>query len=58
MNTQAAYKILVFYGILTILTAGIGNEIDKTHGFTIGYVLGVLLSIVLWFTVGQKSVRA
>ncbi len=53
-----AYGVVAFYGILCILTAFLGslvkgNEGGK-NGFTGGYVIGILLSLILWFTVGKK----
>jgi len=48
-----AYSVLVFYGILAIVAAAIGNYFYGEIGFTYGYVIGVLVSIGLWFTVGK-----
>lgn len=50
-----AYMILVFYGILAIITAAIGNYFMPRGGFSIGYLAGAILSIVLWLTVGRKA---
>ena len=49
-----AYGILVFYGLLAIIGATIGNYLDKKNGFSNGYVAGTVLSLILWFTVGRK----
>jgi len=49
------YGILVFYGILAIITATVGYYFDKKNGFTNGYVAGVVISLLLWFTVGKKA---
>ena len=54
-NFQLALGILVFYGILSIITALIGNYINKKNGFTWGYILGNVISIILWITVGEKA---
>lgn len=53
-----AYLILVFYGILAIITAAIGNYIKPVGGFSMGYVFGAILSIVLWYSVGRNMVNA
>ena len=50
-----AYTILVFYGILSIIFACIGNYLDNKNGFSNGYVVGTIISLVLWFTVGRKA---
>ena len=54
MNNITADGILIFYGLLAIIGAAIGNHFDKTNGFSNGYVAGTVLSLVLWFTVGRK----
>ena len=55
MDVKMAYMILVFYGILAIITAAIGNYFMPRGGFSIGYLAGAILSIVLWLTVGRKA---
>ena len=51
---QTAYLVLVFYTFIMIVTATIGYNMDKTNGFTKGYIAGILISLGLWFTVGKK----
>ena len=58
MDTKIAYSILVFYGILAIITAAIGNYFMPKGGFSMGYLAGVVLSIVLWLMVGKKAAKA
>ena len=53
-----AYAVIAFYGLLAIITAAIGNHLDNKNGFSNGYVVGVILSLVLWFTVGRKMAKA
>ena len=53
-----AYCILVFYGLLSIVGATIGNHYDEKRGFTKGYVLGTILSVLLWYTIGHKAADA
>jgi len=54
MIDLTAYGILVFYGLLAIIGAALGNYLDKKNGFSNGYVAGTVLSLILWFTVGRK----
>ena len=54
MVNTTAYGILIFYGLLAIIGAAIGNRFDKKNGFSNGYVVGTVLSLVLWFTAGRK----
>jgi len=49
-----AYFILVFYGLLVIVAATIGNLVDKKNGFSTGYLVGTALCLVLWFFMGRK----
>ena len=58
MVNSYAYPILVFYGLLAIICAAVGNHFYKKNGFSNGYVVGTVLSLVLWFTVGRKMVGA
>ena len=53
-NLEKAYGILVIYGIISIVGAAIGNHFDKTSGFTRGYIIGTIISVILWCTVGHK----
>lgn len=55
MDITRAYGILVFYGILAIVTAAIGHWFDKKSGFSNGYIAGVALSVALWFYYGKKA---
>ena len=54
MVNTTAYGILIFYGLLAIIGATIGNHFCKKNGFSDGYVIGTALSLVLWFTAGRK----
>ncbi len=54
MVNATAYGILIFYGLLAIIGATIGNHFCKKNGFSDGYVIGTALSLVLWFTAGRK----
>ena len=54
MVNTTAYGILIFYGLLAIIGAALGNYLDKKNGFSNGYVAGTVLSLILWFTVGRK----
>jgi len=58
MVNSTAYGILIFYGLLAIIGAALGNYFDKKNGFSNGYVAGTVLSLVLWFTAGRKMAGA
>ena len=51
---KMAYGVLIFYALLMMATATVGYKMDKKNGFTNGYIVGMILSVVLWFTVGKK----
>jgi len=57
MVSTNAYGILVFYGLLAIICAAIGQHFDKKNGFSNGYVVGTIINLVLWFTVGRKMAK-
>ena len=51
---QSAYMILVFYSVLMSSTATIGYALDAQNGFTYGYLVGIAISLGLWYQVGKK----
>ena len=51
---KVAYGVLIFYALLMMGTATAGYYMDKKNGFTNGYVVGIAISLGLWFTVGKK----
>ena len=51
---KTAYGVLIFYALLMMATATVGYKMDKKNGFTNGYIVGMILSVVLWFSVGKK----
>jgi hypothetical protein len=54
MTDYTAYAVIVFYGILTLISATIGKWINNECGFTYGYVIGMIGSLGLWFAIGRK----
>ena len=55
--------IMIFYAVLILVLAALGFkftskviQVTSTMGGILGAVLGVFLSILLWFTVGKKLV--
>jgi hypothetical protein len=55
------WKIILFYLILILVGTVIGyfsgkTEIDKISYSFIGFVIGAILSLILWFTAGIKMV--
>ena len=51
---KVAYGVLIFYALIMMGTATLGYYMDKKNGFTNGYVVGIAISLGLWFTVGKK----
>ena len=58
MRITTAYLIIIFYGILALMTASAGYYLKPNGGFSMGYLFGAYLSIILWLTVGRKYVDA
>ena len=54
---KVAY-IMLFYAILSyFITPAIGYNITKTkEGLGYGFVIGSIISIILWYTYGVKQV--
>ncbi len=52
-----AYGILLFYTLVMIIAATLGWYYGGPDGFTNGYVVGVIISIILWFTYGEKMAK-
>jgi hypothetical protein len=50
-----AYLILFFYFIVMTVSATVGHYVDNREGFTNGYVIGIVISLTLWFMVGEKN---
>ena len=46
--------LYIFYGVLTLLLALGGFYLGKTYGALSGLLLGIILSLVLWFAWGKK----
>jgi len=55
MENSNAYLVLVFYAVLAIVAAAIGQKIKPGEGFTNGYLVGLILSIVLWYGYGKSK---
>ena len=51
---KVAYGVLIFYSLIMIGTATVGYYMDKKNGFTSGYMIGISLSLGLWFGAGKK----
>jgi hypothetical protein len=56
-NLKMAYGILLFYAVLMMVSATFGWYYGGTDGFTNGYIVGILLSLALWFTYGEKAAK-
>ena len=55
MHNTKAYGVLFFYGVLSMITAAIGQKYKPGEGFTYGYLVGIVLSVLLWFVYGKKQ---
>jgi len=53
-----AYKILVFYFVVMFVTSTVGYTLDKNDGFSYGLVLGVVVTLGMWFQYGKKMAYA
>ena len=54
---QTAYLILFFYFVISVVTATVGHHYDSREGFTNGYIVGIIISLLLWYSVGQKMAK-
>jgi hypothetical protein len=57
-----AYIVIGFYGLFCLLTAFLGSFFGATNktgkdGFSIGYLVGVMISVILWMTIGYKMMN-
>ena len=43
-----------FFALIMMGTATVGYYMDKKNGFTSGYMIGISLSLGLWFGAGKK----
>ena len=54
MNTMF-WMIMFFYALLScFIMPALGYYFMGTSGLGNGYVVGTILSLILWFTVGKK----
>ena len=49
-----AYMILLFYCVLLFITSTLGYVFDKKNGFTNGMLVGMIVSLYLWFNYGKR----
>ena len=49
-----AYKVLLFYCVVLLVTSTVGHTLDKKNGFTYGLVVGMVVSLYLWVNYGKK----
>jgi hypothetical protein len=49
------WVVMLFYAILSCAVSPyIGYKLKGNAGLSQGYVVGTMLSLILWFTVGKK----
>ena len=47
--------VMIFYALLSgVVSPYIGYHLKGKSGLGQGYVVGTMLSLILWFTVGKK----
>lgn len=52
------WQIMAFYAILScFIMPAIGYYFMGTQGLSNGYVVGTIVSMILWFTVGKKMAK-
>ena len=52
------WQIMFFYALLScFIMPAIGYYFMGTSGLSNGYVVGTIVSMILWFTVGKKMSR-
>jgi len=49
-----AYMILLFYCVILFITSTLGYVLDKKNGFTNGMIVGMIVSLYLWFNYGKR----
>lgn len=53
MNTKVLL-VFLFYGIISSILAWIGFMQKKDLGAAIGYIIGSIISVILWNKYGKK----
>jgi hypothetical protein len=48
------YSVLLFYCVLLFVLSTLGHVIDKKSGFTNGMIVGMIVSLYLWFNYGKR----
>jgi len=52
------WMVMLFYAILScFIMPFLGYYIKGVQGLGQGYILGTVVSVILWFTVGKKMSR-
>jgi len=51
------YQIMLFYCIVMIICSTIGYVLLKRHGVSNGFMIGVIISVVMWFQYGSKMTK-
>jgi hypothetical protein len=50
------YMIMLFYVLLTLVLAYLGNLL-LGYGYYAGFILGLLISIILWYLWGSANAK-
>lgn len=51
-------QIMLFYLVLTVILSFVGNYYGGVEYAKYGFMAGIVLSVVLWFTVGRNMVTS
>ena len=49
-----SYLVLLFYFLIICVTSYIGATMKGFRGFDYGLVIGLVISVSLWFTIGRR----
>lgn len=49
-----AYMVLLFYCVILFVVSTLGYVCDKKNGFTNGMIVGMIVSLYLWFNYGKR----
>ncbi len=48
-------QVMLFYVLLTVSLSFLGNYLSG-YSYQTGFIIGLIISAILWFTVGKKMV--
>jgi hypothetical protein len=52
------WQVMIFYAVLScFIMPSLGYYFKGVNGLGQGYVIGTIVSLILWFTVGKKMAK-